>query len=68
MSDVHVAVVGAGIGGLVAALELACRGLRVTVISPGATPMAARPATVPVTVRVADASGTNFDEVQVRIT
>ncbi|RYC31178.1 phytoene desaturase [Lichenibacterium minor] len=38
MSDLHVAVVGAGIGGLVAALELARRGVRVTVVERGAGP------------------------------
>lgn len=34
----HVVVVGAGIGGLVAALLLACRGLRVTVLERAPTP------------------------------
>ncbi len=38
MSDLHVAVVGAGIGGLVAALDLARRGTRVTVVERAAGP------------------------------
>ena len=38
MSDLHVAVVGAGIGGLVAALDLAGRGVRVTVVERAAGP------------------------------
>lgn len=38
MSDLHVAVVGAGIGGLVAALELARRGVRVTLVERAAGP------------------------------
>lgn len=38
MSELHVAVVGAGIGGLVAALDLARRGTRVTVVERAAGP------------------------------
>lgn len=38
MSDFHVVMVGAGIGGLVAALDLARQGVRVTVLERAATP------------------------------
>jgi len=38
MQSTHVVVVGAGIGGLVAALELAARGLRVTLLERAAAP------------------------------
>ncbi len=38
MSDTHVAVIGAGVGGLVTALILASRGLRVTVVETGERP------------------------------